>query len=100
MKILWTPTADKTFDAQIDYIEQDNPQAAIDVGDRVYQQVEQLARFPEMGRPGRKRGTRELIIRRTSLVLVYRVRPKLARVEIIRVLHSSQQWPPEAAKGG
>ncbi|MDN5844319.1 MAG: type II toxin-antitoxin system RelE/ParE family toxin, partial [Alcaligenaceae bacterium] len=43
---------------------------------------------------GRKRGTRELVISRTPLVLVYRVRPRLAKIEIMRVLHTAQQWPP------
>ena len=93
MKIVWLPRAEKNLDDQLDYIEQDSIKAADAVAERVQQQVQQLSKFPELGRAGRKRGTRELVISRTSLVLVYRLRPKLARLEIIRVLHSSQQWP-------
>ncbi len=93
MKIVWLPRAEKNLDDQLDYIEQDSIKAADAVAERVQQQVQQLSAFPELGRAGRKRGTRELVISRTSLVLVYRLRPKLARLEIIRVLHAAQQWP-------
>jgi len=93
LKIHWTYTADKTFDAQIDYIEQSSPQAARDVGDRVYQQIGQLSQFPDLGRVGRQQGTCELVISRTPFILVYRVRRKPARIEILRVLHGRQQWP-------
>ncbi|TAM46052.1 MAG: type II toxin-antitoxin system RelE/ParE family toxin [Burkholderiaceae bacterium] len=94
MRIEWLPGADATRDAQLTYIAQDSIQAARDVAAQIERQTGQLAQFPELGRAGRRRGTRELVISRTSLVVVYRVRPKLARIEIIRVLHSSQQWPP------
>lgn len=44
-----------------------------------------------MGRPGRKQGTRELVISRTPFIVVYRLKAK--RIELLRVLHGSQQWP-------
>ena len=50
-----------------------------------------LIQHPQMGRPGRLRGTRELVISRTPFIVVYRV--KGTRIEVIRMLHSSQQWP-------
>lgn len=95
MIIEWLPKARLELAAQLDYIERDSLQAALTVARRVRDQAAQLAAFPELGRTGRKRGTRELVIGRTSLIVVYRVRPKLARLEIIRVLHAAQQWPPE-----
>ena len=94
MKIEWLPSAKKDLDDQLDHIEQDSIQAADAVAERIQIQGGQLEQFPELGRPGRKHGTRELVISRTSLVLVYRVRPKLARLEILRVLHARQKWPP------
>ena len=92
MKIEWLLRAAKDLDDQLDYIEQDSIQAADAVAERIQSQAKQLAQFPELGRAGRKRGTRELVISRTSLVVVYRVRPKLERVEVLRVLHARQQW--------
>lgn len=94
MIIEWLPRARLELAAQLDYIERDSIQAALTVAQRVRNQAAQLSAFPELGRTGRKRGTRELVISRTSLIVVYRLRPKQARIEIIRVLHSSQQWPP------
>lgn len=93
MIIEWLPRAEMDLDAQLDYIEQDSIQAADVVAERIEHQVGQLAQFPDLGRTGRKRGTRELVISRTSLVLVYRVKPKLAKIEMLRVLHERQQWP-------
>lgn len=88
------PVADDTRDAQLEYIAQDSIQAARDVAAQIERQTGQLVQFPELGRSGRRRGTRELVINRTSFVVVYRVRPRLAKIQILRVLHSSQQWPP------
>lgn len=93
MIIEWLPRAITTRNEQLTYIAQDSMQAARQVAAQIEQQTGQLMQFPELGRVGRKRGTRELVISRTALVLVYRVRPSLAKVEILRVLHARQQWP-------
>lgn len=87
----WLPLANKNRFEQLDYIAQDNPIAAISQDEEVEHQVDMLINHPQMGRPGRKRGTRELVIGRTPFVVVYRVKGK--RIEVIRLLHSAQQWP-------
>jgi plasmid stabilization system protein ParE len=46
---------------------------------------------PALYRAGRVKGTRELVVR-PNYVLVYRVLPDA--VEVLRVLHATQQWPP------
>jgi toxin ParE1/3/4 len=91
LKLIWLPKAIANRDAQIAYIAQDNPLAAVTQGDRIAEQIDILLQHPEMGRPGRKKGTRELVISRTPFVLVYRVNGD--KIQIIRLLHSSQQWP-------
>jgi len=50
-------------------------------------------KFPEMGRPGRVDGTRELVIQRTSYIAAYRITGTTVR--ILRVLHGAQMWPEE-----
>jgi len=87
------PTALANRDALLDYIAQDSPNAAIEQGDRIEHQVGLLIEHPEMGRPGRKRGTRELVISRTPFVVVYRIKRRTKRIELMRVLHGAQQWP-------
>jgi toxin ParE1/3/4 len=93
LKLLWLPGAIATLDAQLEYIAQDKPNAAIEQGDRVVAQVDQLLDHPNLGRPGRVQGTRELVIGRTPFIVVYRVRPRARRIELIRVLHGAQHWP-------
>lgn len=96
MKIVWLPGAIATRDALLDYIAEDNPRAAIEQGDRIAHQVSQLGQHPEIGRIGRQRGTRELVIGGTPFVAVYRLAGE--RIELLRVLHGAQQWPQEASK--
>jgi len=65
MILEWSPFALADRDAIFDYIEADSPRAAVTVDRRIKASVEHLNRFPEMGRPGRIEGTRELVISRT-----------------------------------
>ncbi len=91
MILVWFKRAINDRDAQIDYIAKDNPLAAVSQGDRIEEQVDMLIDHPKMGRPGRKKETRELVISRTPFVLVYRIKGQ--RIELLRLLHGSQQWP-------
>jgi addiction module RelE/StbE family toxin len=93
MQLEWSRFAQADREAIFDYIEADSPQAAITVDNRIRQQVEELMKFPEIGRPGRIDGTRELIIRRTPYIAAYRIAGKTIR--ILRVLHGAQMWPQE-----
>lgn len=96
MKVVWLPSALENRNTQLDYIAERNPKAAIEQGDQLARQVNQLREFPEIGRLGRTKDTRELVISRTSLIVVYRVHMQADRIELIRVLHGIQQWPPLA----
>ena len=69
----------------------ENPLAASRVIERIRIAVERLQEFPEIGRPGRVPGTRELVIVGTPYIVPYRL--KDGTVEIITVLHSAQRWP-------
>lgn len=96
MKLVWLPGAIASRDVQLDYIAQDSAKAAIELGDRIERQVGQLTEHPEIGRPGRQKGTRELVISSTPFIVVYRVNSGAQRIELMRVLHGAQQWPPLA----
>jgi toxin ParE1/3/4 len=53
-----------------------------------------LGVFAGLGRPGRKRGTRELVVPGTPFIVVYRIQEQEARqIQVIRFLHGAQQWP-------
>lgn len=92
MILEWTPRARAQQRAAIEYIAQDNPAAALSQLDEIEKQTDMLSQNPEIGRKGRKQGTRELVIGRTHFVVVYRI--GAARIEILRVLHTSQNWTP------
>jgi toxin ParE1/3/4 len=53
--------------------------------------VELLQSHPEMGRPGRLPGTRELVVPDTPYIIPYRVRRE--RLDLLAVFHGHQRWP-------
>jgi toxin ParE1/3/4 len=63
---------------------------------RIRKAIENLARFPDIGRHGRLDGTRELVVPRTQYFAVYERRGR--QVVILRVLHMAQEWPPSASE--
>ena len=73
------------------YISQDNPEAARRTVRRLWTAVKSLAEQPEMGRPGRVHGTRELVVSDTPFGMPYRVVG--SEIEILRVLHGARDWP-------
>lgn len=93
MKLAWTPEALSDRRAIYDHIEAENPQAALELDLLISEKASQLAIHPEMGRFGRVESTRELVAHR-NYILIYDLANELVRV--LRVLHSAQQWPPEA----
>ena len=96
MRLEWSAYALADRSAIFDYIEADSPRAAAAVDERVREQVEVLARFPQNGRNGRTEGTRELIISRTPYIVAYRVTGNTVRV--LRVLHGSRRWPDDMSE--
>lgn len=54
---------------------------------------ELLGEFPEIGRPGRMKHTREFPVHRTPYMLVYTIIEDTLWVQCI--IHRARQWPPE-----
>ena len=54
--------------------------------------IEQLLPYnPQIGRPGRVPGTRELVIPKTPFIVPYRLHRNV--IQIIRVYHGARRWP-------
>ena len=68
----------------------DDLQAARLVVMRIHHAVSLMAGNPALGHPGRIHGTSELVVPDTRNIVPYRVRPRLARIEILRVFHSAR----------
>ena len=75
----------------VGYIQEDNPAAAADVAQAIYDGCDGLNRFPHRGRTGRTDGTRELFFPGLPYIVVYRVKDQV--VEIARIYHGAQNWP-------
>ncbi len=74
------------------YIAVDNLPAAIELDLEFEAKAEIARQRPTLYKAGRMPGTRELVVR-PNYVMVYRVLPDA--VEMLRVLHATQQWPPD-----
>lgn len=91
MILSWgTVSLNERYD-QLDYIALDDPLAATSQDQEIEQQINPLTSQPEMGRIGRTKGTRELVISRTPFIAVYRIVGE--RIEMLRFLHGAQKWP-------
>lgn len=91
MRIKWLKTALSNLDAEAEYIAKDNPAAARRTVHTIMVRVEQLRRYPAIGRPGRVFGTRELIVSGTPYIVPYRLRGDV--IQILRVFHGARRWP-------
>lgn len=86
----WRETARADLLAIVDYISDDNPEAAQRLKDDIEAKAEKLPEHPQLYRPGRVAGTREMVVR-TNYVVIYTEDTRA--VSILRVLHAAQQWP-------
>jgi toxin ParE1/3/4 len=93
MQIKWLHKALKNLDDEAEFIAQDDLQTAQVVVQRIQQAISLLGDNPALGHPGRVPGTRELLIPKTRYIVPYRVRPRLQRIEILRVFHTSRKPP-------
>ena len=92
--LVWTLEALQDREAIYDYIEIDNPAAAIALDERFAKKAARLVDRPALGRPGRVAGTRELIVHR-RYIIVYDVDD--VSVRMLRILHAALQWPPRSS---
>ena len=64
------------------------------IADLILNTIERtLTENPELGRPGRVPGTRELVVLHTPYIIPYRVREDV--VEILRIFHGARRWPTQ-----
>lgn len=93
MQVKWLRRALRNLEQEAAYIARDNSQAAARLVAEADAATRLLTRYPDMGRPGRVPGTRELVMSDSPCLIPYRVREQ--PVEIPRVLHASRKWPDQ-----
>lgn len=87
----WREAARADLLAIVDYISDDNPDAAQRLKNEIESKVARLAEHPKRFRKGRVSGTREMVVR-PNYVVIYAEDARA--VTVLRVLHAAQQWPP------
>jgi toxin ParE1/3/4 len=91
MQVKWLKTAAQNLDDETIYLAKENPKIARTFFNHILKSVNQLAKFPELGRPGRVVGTREPVIQKYPYIVPYRIKDNT--VEVLRVFHTSRVWP-------
>jgi addiction module RelE/StbE family toxin len=88
--VRWSEEATTDLVDIIDYIEQRNAVAAKSLLTTIVQSAESLPLMPYLFRPGRVAGTREYVVH-PNYIVVYQVGSDA--IDILRILHSRQQYP-------
>ena len=91
MQLRWTEEAATDLERIADYLFEHVPERAPALVRAIYDAPCTLLTFPHQGRPGKKEGTRELVLSPLPYVVVYAVRGDT--IFIVRILHGAQQWP-------
>lgn len=95
MRLFWTPEAIDDRRSIYDYIEADNPSAALALDVLLSERANRLIDQPGLGRIGRVAGTRELVAHQ-NYILIYDTTAD-DQIRILRVLRAARQWPPVQA---
>jgi plasmid stabilization system protein ParE len=91
LKVVWSSRSIDQLQALREFIAKDSESSAAAIARRILDAIELLKSHPNLGRPGRITGTRELIVPQTPFVVPYRVRA--GRLELIGIFHGRQRWP-------
>ena len=88
--VRWSPEAAADLEGIVDHVAIDSYELAPTIASRIFEQVEILKRFPQLGRPGKAAGARELVIAGLPFIVVYELRA--GAVEVLRIVHGAQDW--------
>jgi addiction module RelE/StbE family toxin len=95
MRVRWTIPAADDLEKIKEYLQARYPHIAETTVKAIYKRIVALKTSPYHGRPGQRRGTRELSLAPLPYVLVYSV--KADAVEILHIYHGARDWQSESA---
>ena len=91
MQILLTRTANRDIKSIYDYIVKQNSKAvAKNVLASIEKMIEYLADYPQIGREGYVKNTREMVVPGLPFVIVYKIYSK--QIIIVAIMHTSKKW--------
>src|SRR5665213_4593586 len=98
MDTVWRHVALNGLENAHQYIAKQNHDAAKRIFDAILTSVRHLADSPNIGRPGRVDGTRELVVVGTPYIVAYAVADN--RINILAVQHGAQEAPGKLIANG
>ena len=90
MQLRWTMVAADDLEGIAEYLYEKSPQSAAQLIRKIYEAPSNLRSYPNLGRSGKKDGTRELVLAPLPYVVVYQIVDDV--VYILRILHGAQDW--------
>lgn len=89
INIFWTKKALANLEAELDYYGRINPHLAKELSTIIKDALLSISNMPAIGRPGKKIGTRELVLNKYPYILAYRVRNHV--LEILTIVHQKRK---------
>lgn len=91
MKVFWSRDALRDLDEAREFIAKENPKAVKGIIERFEILLESLSIHPKLGRIGRVKNTRELVVTGTPFILPYVIDKQ--RIIILGVRHTARRLP-------
>jgi len=91
VKLRWTDGAVEDLRSAYEYLEAENPQAAIATTDRIVSAVEDWSNFHKWAVPAALKVLAKLVVTGTPFIVAYRL--KRDSVHVLAVLHGARKWP-------
>lgn len=94
MHVRLSADAEADLDSPAAWLTPRSPQGLDRLLTATFTTLAQLEGFPLLGKLGRVEGTRELVVPRTSLIVVYTL-PDAYHLDVERILDGRQKYPPD-----
>jgi toxin ParE1/3/4 len=91
MQLRWTTAAAGDLEGIAEYLFEKSPQNAAQLIRKIYEAPAILRSYPNLGRPGKNEGTRELVIAPLPYIVINQIMDDT--LYIVRILHGAQDWP-------
>jgi toxin ParE1/3/4 len=96
MEVVWLDDATQDLKEIGFFISKENPAAAYEVLAKIKASADSLELNPELGRVGRVKKTRELVIAGLPYIIPYTINKE--QIRILAVMHTSKKWPDDFNK--
>jgi toxin ParE1/3/4 len=97
MKLRFTPLAIANLVEIAEYIHDRNPAAAQRVRTALYESLQNLILFPEVGRRQKAKGVRKLVTRKYAYLIYYTVDEATEEIVILNIKHPARRREHEDA---